>query len=115
MGLLYAVETHTINYHLKKVFDDAELEASSVLRNIRITAANGKTYEPQHDNLSVIIAVASMSLPRLRSGSLPQCRTGSTGPSTVSQRRAGIRLAAESAHHCGGTEAPETKDLRPET
>jgi hypothetical protein len=108
MGLLYAVETHTINYHLKKVFADSELEAGSVLRNFRITAADGKTYDTQHDNLSAIIAVAAMSLPQLRSGSLPQCRTGSIGPSTVSQRRAGIRLAAESAHHCGGTEAPET-------
>ncbi len=24
MGLLYDVETHSVNYHLKKVFDDAE-------------------------------------------------------------------------------------------
>ena len=57
MGLLYAVETHTINYHLKKVFDDAELEAGSVIRNFRITAADGKTYDTQHYNLSAIIAV----------------------------------------------------------
>jgi len=33
------VETHTVNYHLKKVFDDSELEADSVIRNFRITAA----------------------------------------------------------------------------
>jgi hypothetical protein len=52
MGVLYAVETHTINYHLKKVFDDAELEAGSVIRNFRITAADGKTYDTQHYNLS---------------------------------------------------------------
>ena len=26
MGVLYDVETHTINYHLKKVFADSELE-----------------------------------------------------------------------------------------
>lgn len=26
MGLLYNVETHTINYHLQKVFADGELE-----------------------------------------------------------------------------------------
>jgi hypothetical protein len=57
MGVLYAVETHTINYHLKKVFDDAELEAGSVIRNFRITAADGKTYDTQHYNLSAIIAV----------------------------------------------------------
>lgn len=57
MGVLYAVETQTINYHLKKVFDDAELEAGSVIRNFRITAADGKTYDTQHYNLSAIIAV----------------------------------------------------------
>jgi hypothetical protein len=42
MGVLYAVETHTINYHLKKVFEDGELQAGSVIRNFRITAADGK-------------------------------------------------------------------------
>jgi len=57
MGVLYAVETHTVNYHLKKVFDDAESEAGSVIRNFRITAADGKTYDTQHYNLSAIIAV----------------------------------------------------------
>jgi hypothetical protein len=57
MGVLYAVETHTINYHLKKVFDDAELDAGSVIRNFRITASDGKTYNTQHYNLSAIIAV----------------------------------------------------------
>jgi hypothetical protein len=25
MGLLYDVETHTVNYHLKKIFGDSEL------------------------------------------------------------------------------------------
>jgi hypothetical protein len=44
MGTLYDVETHTINYHLKKVFADSELQEDSVIRNFRITAANGKTY-----------------------------------------------------------------------
>ena len=57
MGLLYDVETHTVNYHLKKVFEDGELEAGSVIRNFRITAADGKTYDTQHYNLSAIIAV----------------------------------------------------------
>ena len=56
MGLLYDVETHTINYHLKKVFDDSELREDSVIRNFRITADDGKTYDTQHYNLSAIIA-----------------------------------------------------------
>ena len=57
MGLLYDVETHTVNYHLKQIFDDGELPAGSVIRNFRITAADGKSYDTQHYNLSAIIAV----------------------------------------------------------
>ncbi len=57
MGVLYDVETHTINYHLKKVFSDSELEEDSVIRNFRITAADGKNYNTNHYNLSAIIAV----------------------------------------------------------
>ncbi len=38
LGILYDVETHTINYHLKKVFADSELEEAAVIRNFRITA-----------------------------------------------------------------------------
>ena len=56
MGQLYDVETHTINYHLKKVFADSELQEDSVIRNFRITAADGKTYDTQHYNLAAIIA-----------------------------------------------------------
>ena len=57
MGVLYQVETHNINYHLKKVFSDNELDENSVIRNFRITAADGKNYETLHYNLSAIIAV----------------------------------------------------------
>ena len=57
MGLLYDVETHTINYHLKKVFSDSELTEDSVIRNFRITATDSKTYDTQHYNLAAIIAV----------------------------------------------------------
>lgn len=57
MGQLYDVETQTINYHLKRVFSDNELQESSVIRNFRITAADGKNYSTQHYHLSAIIAV----------------------------------------------------------
>lgn len=57
MGQLYNVETHTINYHLKQIFDDSELQEDSVIRNFRITAADGKNYDTKHYNLSAIIAV----------------------------------------------------------
>ena len=57
MGTLYDVATHTINYHLKQIFADSELQENSVIRNFRITAADGKTYDTQHYNLAAIIAV----------------------------------------------------------
>ena len=57
MGTLYDVETQTINYHLKKVFSDSELEEDSVIRNFRITAADGKNYDTKHYKLPAIIAV----------------------------------------------------------
>jgi len=57
MGQLYDVETHTINYHLKKVFLDSELQEEAVIRKIRITAADGKNYDTQHYKLPAIIAV----------------------------------------------------------
>ena len=57
MGLLYDVETHTINYHLKKIFSDQELQENSVIRNFRITAADGKPYDTLHYNLAAIISV----------------------------------------------------------
>jgi len=51
------VATNTINYHLKQIFADSELQENSVVRNFRITAADGKTYDTQHYNLAAIIAV----------------------------------------------------------
>ena len=57
MGALYDVETQTINYHLKRVFGDSELEEASVIRKFRITAADGKNYDTQHYSLPAIIAV----------------------------------------------------------
>lgn len=57
MGVLYNVETNTINYHLKKLFADREIDEDSVIRNFRITASDGKKYNTKHYNLKAIIAV----------------------------------------------------------
>lgn len=57
MGTLYDVQIQTINYHLKKVFSDSELEEAAVIRKFRITAADGKNYDTQHYSLPAIIAV----------------------------------------------------------
>jgi hypothetical protein len=57
LAQLYDVDVRTINYHLKKVFSDSELEAESVIRNFRITASDGKSYNTQHYKLPAIIVV----------------------------------------------------------
>lgn len=57
LAQLYDVDVRTINYHLKKVFSDSELDAASVIRNFRITATDGKSYNTQHYHLTAIIAV----------------------------------------------------------
>lgn len=48
MAQLYDVEVPTINYHLKKVFDDSELEEDAVIRSFLIAAADGERIEPWH-------------------------------------------------------------------
>ncbi len=57
MATLYDIDVRTINYHLKKIFSDSELQEDSVIRNFRITATDGKNYDTNHYNLSAIIAV----------------------------------------------------------
>ena len=59
MGVLYNVGTNTINYHLKKIFTDREVDENSVIRKFQITDADGKTYNTNHYNLSAIIAVGN--------------------------------------------------------
>ena len=57
MGELYGVNVRTVSEHLKNIFADNELEQDAVIRNFRITAADGKNYNTQHYNLSATIAV----------------------------------------------------------
>lgn len=57
MAELFGVEIHTVNYHLKEIFKSGELAEGSVIRNFRITAADGKNYNTQFYNLDAIIAV----------------------------------------------------------
>lgn len=40
MVTLYDVGVNTINYHIKKIFEDSELQEGSVIRKYRITAAD---------------------------------------------------------------------------
>ena len=57
LAAVYGVEVNSINYHIKKIFADAELDESAVIRKIRITGSDGKSYSVNHYNLQVIIAL----------------------------------------------------------
>lgn len=54
---LFDVTVPTINEHLKNIFSSGELEEEAVIRNFRITAADGKNYQTRHYNLDAIISV----------------------------------------------------------
>ena len=57
MAELFQKDIRTVNEHIRNVFAEGELAPESVIRNFRITAADGKSYETQHYNLEVIISV----------------------------------------------------------
>ncbi|HHK1613732.1 TPA: virulence RhuM family protein [Streptococcus pyogenes] len=57
MATLYDVSVSAINQHLKKIFDDNELDENSVIKKYLITANDGKSYNTKHYNLQAIIAV----------------------------------------------------------
>ncbi|MHA7802498.1 virulence RhuM family protein [Aerococcus tenax] len=57
MAALYDVSVSAINQHLKKIFDDNELDENSVIKKYLITANDGKSYNTKHYNLQAIIAV----------------------------------------------------------
>ena len=57
MAELFDVTVAAINQHLKNIFETGELNEDSVVKKFLITAADGKTYDTQHYNLDVIIAL----------------------------------------------------------
>ena len=54
---LFDKSKSTISEHIKNVFEEGELRRDSVVRKIRTTAADGKSYETLYYNLDVIISV----------------------------------------------------------
>jgi len=57
MAELFQKGVPAINEHIQNIFKERELERKSVIRNFRITASDGKTYETMFYNLDVIISV----------------------------------------------------------
>ncbi len=57
MADLFQKDVRTISEHIRNIFDEGELQQDSVVRDFRITAADGKQYDTRHYNLDVIISV----------------------------------------------------------
>src|ERR1035441_1206349 len=57
MSELFQKDVRTVNEHIQNLFEEKELAEDSVIRNFRITAADGKIYETMHYNLDVVISV----------------------------------------------------------
>ncbi len=57
MGELFQKDVRTINEHIQNILAEDELQADSVIRNFRITATDGKSYDTQHYSLEMILAV----------------------------------------------------------
>lgn len=54
---LFQKSKATISEHISNIFVERELDANSVVRNFRTTAADGKSYDTRFYNLDVIISV----------------------------------------------------------
>ena len=57
MSQLFDVSTDNVGLHLKNIFEDGELEASSVTEESSVTAGDGKNYLTKLYNLDAILAV----------------------------------------------------------
>lgn len=60
LSVLYDIETNTINYHIKKIYKDNELNESSTIRKFRIVQKEGNREierDTIHYNLEMIIAL----------------------------------------------------------
>lgn len=57
MCALYQTSKSNVSEHVKHIFDEGELQESSVVRKFRTTAADGKSYLTTYYNLDMIIAL----------------------------------------------------------
>lgn len=57
MCALYQTSKSNVSEHIKHIFNEGELQESSVVRKFRTTAADGKSYLTTYYNLDMIIAL----------------------------------------------------------
>ena len=61
---LYQTSKSNVSEHIKHIFEEGELEESSVVRKFRTTASDGKNYNVTYYNLDMIISLGY----RIKSG-----------------------------------------------
>lgn len=57
LAAVYGVEIPNIAYHLRKLFDDAELDKATTIKEFLIDVGDGRKFAVKHYNLQVIIAL----------------------------------------------------------
>lgn len=57
MSELFDKNIRTVSEHIRNIFREGELSEDAVIRNFRITAADGKSYDTAHYCLDIIISV----------------------------------------------------------
>ena len=57
LAAVYGVEIPNIAYHLRKLFDDAELDKATTIKEFLIDVGDGRKFAVKHYNLQVIVAL----------------------------------------------------------
>ncbi len=79
LAAVYGIEVNSINYHIKKIFADAELDEGAVIRKIRITGTDGKSYAVNHYNLQSTRRCMMVTLcPPIKPNSMPNQNSKNT-------------------------------------
>ena len=65
MAELFDTTRNNITIHIKNIFEEGELEESSVSKESLLTAKDGKNYKTKFYNLDLIISVGKRSRPLL--------------------------------------------------
>jgi hypothetical protein len=57
ISLLFGIGVPAVSKHVKNIFEDQELDRSSVISNLETTATDGKKYDVDYYNLDMIISI----------------------------------------------------------
>ena len=57
LAAVYGVEIPNVSYHLKKIFEDAELDPKRSIKEFLIDVEDGRKFSVKHYNLQIVIAL----------------------------------------------------------